>query len=432
MSMTSGERTPLSVVFLLRSAGFPEGMAATNRVRLMGRALVKQGVAVEVICTRVTERPGSILNRTVAGQRDGIRFLYAAGATVRSDSFVTRRYREIRGFMATLIELRRLQRRGAVDCVYIAEVSKHCTDTVSPNGRPPLRDLADQLPTLWLLRAVLRRMGIPLIVELNELPAVVSWLPPRLSRQISPLSSASAVTPISDWLRDWARSEAARLGATVEVLEIPIVVDIDEQVPAARPNQEAMLVFSVSAYHDLVASLFRSMRHVWQRHPDCRLTVTGVAPDIASRIATAEGVEAAVADGRLVFVGYLGRPRLLELYSEATALLVPLQDDLESRARFPTKIGEYLAAARPVVTTAVGEIPRFLSDGDTAYVAATEDPDDFAASVIDVLDDPEKAARVGLAGRELAERLFDFELQGPPLANLVRRLSRTRQTTGET
>ena len=71
-------------------------MAAANRIRLLSRAMVEQGVDVTVLCTRLTEIPPDIRNREVRGIHEGVRFEYTTNTTVRPDSFVKRRYLEAR------------------------------------------------------------------------------------------------------------------------------------------------------------------------------------------------------------------------------------------------------------------------------------------------------------------------------------------------
>jgi len=295
----NGSRS-LKVACLLRSTGFPEGMAATNRVRLLGKALIAEGVDVRVLCTRVSERPGRVLNLRTTGECDGIPFVYTTGATTRSDSFAVRRYREVRGLAAALLELRRLQAGRRLDCIYLPEVSMARLARLASGERLTASEMVSQLPTLWLLRATLKLLGIPVIVELNELPAVVTWLPPGLSRRVSQLSGATGVTPISDWLREWTEREAARLGRSFDTVVIPIVVDPDEQPVTAYPRGDAMFVYSAStAYYRSAAFIFRTMKHVWERHPRARITMTGVQPDMTARIAALEGVGEAVSDGRM-------------------------------------------------------------------------------------------------------------------------------------
>ena len=405
----------LHVLFLVRSFGFPEGMAATNRVRLLGRSLIEQGACVRVMCTRVSERPGEERNRRISGTVDGIAFLYAPGTTVRSDSFLARRCREARGSVRALHELARLRRRGELDCVYLAAI---------PEGwRPSVR----------LLLRWLGHLGVPVVAELNELPGEVEWLPasihglPKwLSPSFSHLDGVSGAVAISKWLAEWTTAEATRIARAIPVLEVPIVVDagVQQLTPYPQGGPPTFVYSASSEYGRAVTLILKAMQRVWRRYPDCRLVVTGMNPDTVAGLVAGEGLQAAVDDGRVAGVGYVDRTRLLELYRDASALVIPLFDDLRSRARFPTKIGEYLVSARPVVTTSVGEIERFFHDGETAYVCPPGDAAALGAKLIDVLNDPQRAAAVGAAGRRLAEAAFQYSLQGPRLLDFIERLAR--------
>ncbi|HTX70918.1 MAG TPA: glycosyltransferase family 4 protein [Thermoleophilia bacterium] len=389
-------RRRLHLVVLVRSFGFPEGMAATNRVRLLGRALSEQDVEVSVVCMRVSERPGEVRNVAVCGLADGIAFRYATGSTTRSDSFIGRRLREARGYLSTVLELVTRRRRGTLDCVYLASLPETWR------------------PGVWVLLRLLRRIGVPVVVELNELPSEASWLPESLSRRFSHLDGAAAAVAISAWLRDWVDREAIRIDHPVDVIEVPIVVDTAGTPPASPQADPPMLVYSASdEYGRAVTFILRALHTVWQTHPDCRLTITGMRPATVASLLAAEGLSQT--DARVHAVGWIDRDRLLRLYGEAAALLIPLFDDLRSEARFPTKVGEYLASGRPVVTTAVGEIERYFTDRETACISRPGDPAGFADSLLALLGDPDLATRIGAAGRRLAEERFAYSRQGPRL-----------------
>ena len=389
----------LHVVFLVRTGGFPMGMASTQRVRLLGRALVEQGVDMKVLCLRVSERPGEVLNSRVRGISDGISFLYTPGSTVRSGSFSVRRYREIRGYVVALIELARLRRTVQLDCVCLSE------------------NAARWHLSVWLMRRLLAAMGVPIAVQLNEQPSDITWLPNMLSRRLSHLDAVDGALAISSSLSWWARHEADRIGRRVLIAEVPIVVDAYESSPTKQGGQpSSSFVYAAShAYSGDRRFLLRAMTHVWRHHPDARLIVLGTELAELAVLARFEGLDGIVGDGRIVAKGYVTRSELLAQYRQAAALLVPLHDDIVSRARFPSKIGEYLASGRPVVTTQIGEIGRFLRDGETAFVAETPDVEEFAAKMVDALDDPASAARIGAAGRRVAEKHFQYDLHAERL-----------------
>lgn len=65
----------------------------------------------------------------------------------------------------------------------------------------------------------------------------------------------------------------------------------------------------------------------------------------------------------------------------------------------PMVLLEAMAAARPVVATAVGEIPSVLRDGIDGRVVPPSDPEAVAAAMAELLDAPDTARAMGLSGR---------------------------------
>ena len=65
-------------------------------------------------------------------------------------------------------------------------------------------------------------------------------------------------------------------------------------------------------------------------------------------------------------------------YAGASALVAPLPDTERARARFPSKIADYLLSGRPVVSSRVGEVAELLRDGESAFLADPKDPDGLA------------------------------------------------------
>ena len=151
--------------------------------------------------------------------------------------------------------------------------------------------------------------------------------------------------------------------------------------------------------------------------------VTGAASGDPRRPASVRGA-AVRAPGSRRLGGLSGQSDLLDLYARAHALLIPLFDDRQSRARFPTKIGEYLAAARPVVTNSVGEIPLHFTDGVDAVVCRPGDPRAFGQATAKLLADPPLAALIGRRGRRVAETRFHYGLHGDPLTKAFAEICR--------
>ena len=143
-----------------------------------------------------------------------------------------------------------------------------------------------------------------------------------------------------------------------------------------------------------VPDLLAAFALVAPHYPDVVLRVVGEAAPAQLDHIVARTTELGIAE-RVVFAGHVERARLPDLLCSATMHALLRRDALFSRAGFPTKLGEYLASGRPVVVTATGDIPRYLTHGVDAYMAPPGDPERFAAQMRYVLDHEAEASKVG-------------------------------------
>jgi glycosyltransferase involved in cell wall biosynthesis len=107
--------------------------------------------------------------------------------------------------------------------------------------------------------------------------------------------------------------------------------------------------------------------------------------------------------------GYLPDDQHVRRMREASGLFLPLWADEErSVCRFPTKLGEYLATARPVITSSVGAVGAYLEPGYAAFLCPPGDVCAYAEAAERIVRDPLEAKEVGRRGREVAQEYFDF------------------------
>jgi glycosyltransferase involved in cell wall biosynthesis len=93
----------------------------------------------------------------------------------------------------------------------------------------------------------------------------------------------------------------------------------------------------------------------------------------------------------------------------ADALMLPLPDSLANRGRFPTKLGEYLAMGKPVVTNPTGDVGALLRRTGAA-VLAPDDSQGYADAVVALLKDPDRRQELGKRARRVAEEELDYRL----------------------
>jgi glycosyltransferase involved in cell wall biosynthesis len=96
---------------------------------------------------------------------------------------------------------------------------------------------------------------------------------------------------------------------------------------------------------------------------------------------------------------------------------------LSSKAEgFSNSILEYMAAARPVVVTDVGGAREAVEEGRTGYLVRSGDDETMSARIISLLNEPERARRMGEHGRQIIEQKFSCEAQLKTTLNLYQRL----------
>lgn len=285
------------------------------------------------------------------------------------------------------------------------------------------------LSTVVPVSCLCRVLKVPLAAEMCEWP-VTQPDPMTLGRFRRRLFCRrvvrfiSGALPISHYIEGQLSCEARRSRVALKQLRIPILVDTEERCAESnkRPAEGDYVLFGGSAAYRKTIEFMLSALSVLTRHePGLSLVMTGI--DLSKTGWLAEAIGQRGLSGRVLCPGYIPREDLLAAYRQAKALLIPLFEDDQSRARFPTKFAEYLLSGRPVVTNQIGEITHYLEDGESAFLADPESPELFAEAVRKVLDHPEQAARVGERGRQIALKEFDYREHGRRLREWLEALS---------
>lgn len=109
----------------------------------------------------------------------------------------------------------------------------------------------------------------------------------------------------------------------------------------------------------------------------------------------------------LVLLPFQPEEKFAQVLASAKVLLAILESDASAWSA-PSKILSYFCAGRPVVASFPPEnhSARLLSETKAGIVCAPDDDDAFIAAVCTLLDTPETAAAMSLAGRNHAESHF--------------------------
>jgi glycosyltransferase involved in cell wall biosynthesis len=165
--------------------------------------------------------------------------------------------------------------------------------------------------------------------------------------------------------------------------------------------------------------LLEAFSRMGDRYPDLKLLLIGDDSDENKKENLLSVIEDLNLDDRVFFTGQVDRDEMPRLLGNARLLVVAKPDNEQNSGNFPIKVGEYLATGVPVVLTSVGEIPLFIKDGETGFLAVPGSADSFHSRMMGALSGYERAKEIGARGRELAVQLFDYRKQASRMLEFI-------------
>ncbi len=280
---------------------------------------------------------------------------------------------------------------------------------------------------LAVLGPVLRRAGADRIVASTH-GHEVGWSMLPGSRQVLRLigDTADVITFVSKYTRGRFASAFGRWGA-LEYL--PCGVDVDRFAPDPVAREElrrryglgdAPVVLCLSRLVPRKGQdvLIESLGALAERIPDVQLMIVGGGPygDRLAELARSRGV----AD-RVTFTGSVPYAELPGHYAMADVFAMPSRTrggglDVEGLG---IVFLEASATGVPVVAGDSGGAPETVRDGETGIVVDGRDRAAVAGAIADLLDDPERAAAMGAAGREWTRAHWQWRQQAARLQQLL-------------
>jgi glycosyltransferase involved in cell wall biosynthesis len=137
------------------------------------------------------------------------------------------------------------------------------------------------------------------------------------------------------------------------------------------------------------------------------------------REALAEQIETAGLAALVQLRGARLQEDVIGAYRTASVFaLAPVVMEDGDRDGIPNVLVEAMASEVPVIATRISGIPELIEDGVDGLLVEPRDAEGLAAAIQRLLDDPELAARLALAGRLKVERQFDISVTCKRLVGL--------------
>jgi len=152
--------------------------------------------------------------------------------------------------------------------------------------------------------------------------------------------------------------------------------------------------------HKGVEEILEAMRRLGRA--DLRLVVVGPETDLLRSLLASPHY-----GPLMVFLGPRPRAEMPDYLDLADLVVLPLQDTPLARTQVPCKVFEAMAMAKPIVATAVSDLPEILKG--CGKVVPPGDPEALAGAIERILADPAEARRMGQAAREKCIREYSRE-----------------------
>jgi len=159
--------------------------------------------------------------------------------------------------------------------------------------------------------------------------------------------------------------------------------------------------------------LLDALARLRDRQVDVRCTIVGGGPlfdDVVARMRALRLAE------RVELTGPLPPERVAARYAGCDVVVLPSFSE-----GVPVVLMEAMAGGRAVVATRVGGVAELIEHGKTGLLVAPGDPEELAAAIRQIADDPQAAARMGRRGAKTVRREFDIEASARQLLTLFER-----------
>ena len=201
-------------------------------------------------------------------------------------------------------------------------------------------------------------------------------------------------------------------GANVRTIPVGERIECRRSIGVAGDGPVACFVGFVQYDLELAIRAFAVARAAV---PAARLLLVGPRNREAARLVRDLGVADQIVD-----FGPRPFPEIPAFLGAADVLLLPMSDNLMNRARGPIKLGDYLAAGRPIVANPVGDLVDVFRADDVGLLAG-QTPEEFGAAIAELLSDAPRASHMGATARRVAVDKYAWRRLAPALLDVYRK-----------
>lgn len=396
------QNTSEHIVFLGK-AGFPIGLAEVQRMTLMAKAFLYERCKVTVICSKGVWDKNQEINFNKKGNFEGVDYIYTSKSVFRPKGFINRNIQKLKGIYGEFRYLKQLKQQDKLNLAIVSSMSAVHVLRYLIFSR--YFNFSIAINFVEMASSMQHRTGF--MTRVND-HIIDKWL----------IKLFDGALPISDGLLNYYKT----VSPSKPSLKLPILCDFEKFEQTRNAEVEPYFLYCGSmSYMQVIDFIIRAYKSISDTEKaKLYMIVSGGSKKETDHLQ--DEINKRFDTQSITLFSNIPYDQLVDLYTNAIALLIPLRQTVQDASRFPHKIGEYLASGNPVITTDVGEIKNYFEDEKTALIANTYSVDAFAEKMKFVLDHPEKAKEIGLNGKVLGLNAFDYKIHGSRLRKFLQEL----------
>lgn len=192
---------------------------------------------------------------------------------------------------------------------------------------------------------------------------------------------------------------------------IPITVNLNYfKINGHQVNKNDLKIFYGGSFapKDGLSYLLDAFEEVSKKDSNIKLILTGLG-NTADVDKIKEKISGSAAKERILFKGFLATDEYYAVLNSCDIFCMTRVNSKFANAGFPFKLGEFLASGKGVIATRVGDVPKYLHNGENSLLINPDSVSEIVQALSIFINNPEKINTLGAAARRTAETNFDSD-----------------------
>lgn len=380
---------------------FPEGKAATNRIKAYSKGLIACGVEVDVIVFFTRDVNDG---NPISGNHEGIQYEYI-NLTSSNNRIIKHTWDRVKIISRTYSYLKASNQSKPYDYLFLS---------------------FDHPVWLLVFGIMSHILGIRNSFICDEFPDAIRRMKQRVPvSQILLYKLASCFIDcrilMTEALQRFYDSKVCKKPTYIlnSIVDTDKFNGITRQIP---PRKYLCYMGSLILVKDNVDNIVKAFSLIADNYDELDLYIYGPPKSTDALILRQLIMELGLSE-RVFLKGWAIFSDVPQILSNASILVTSQPDTKRAEGGFPTKMAEYMMSRTPMIVTNVGEISKYVTDKKNAFIVEPSDPQKYAEAISFVMENPDIAA-------EVAERAFIDANQNYNVSSVVKPLVSFLQKLG--